>query len=121
MQINKEPGGIHSIQSYSDTEIKINGVIYTTNLIICRDEIILDWSIGQLSALDDDFLTPILNTQPEVIIIGHNQTGAQPPIKVLQHLSQKRIGLECMSIGAACRTFNVLLSEDRKVTLGIIL
>ncbi|HAU0934786.1 TPA: hypothetical protein JBH70_12550, partial [Legionella pneumophila] len=54
------------------------------------------------------------------IIIGHLQTGKTLPVTLISQLSQKRIGIECMSIGAACRTYNVLLSEHRAVVAGFI-
>jgi uncharacterized protein len=119
MQINKQPADINTIQSYSDSEIKLNSIIYNTNLIITSDKIISDWPVNALSELKKEAIESIIDSV-EIIIVGHNNTGIQPPMAILQDLSKKRIGLECMSIGAACRTFNVLLSEDRKAALAII-
>ncbi|WP_133129680.1 Mth938-like domain-containing protein [Legionella yabuuchiae] len=120
MQINKEPVEIHSIRSYSEHEVTINSQVYHSNLIVCRDSIITDWQAASLQTLDLDLMKPVLETSPEVIIIGHTQSGVLVPLEILMALSQQRIGLEAMSLGAACRTFNILLSEGRNVTLGII-
>ncbi len=62
----------------------------------------------------------LLQLQPEVILIGYNGHN-KLLIELIQDLAKKKIGLECMSIGAACRTFNILLSEGRKVVAGFIL
>ena len=121
MHIQQEPPDQQSIQAYSNSEIKINSIIYSKSLIVSREQIILDWDIRLISDLSETLLEPILNQQPEVIIIGHNESGKRPPFSIHAFLSQHRIGLECMSIGAASRTFNVLLSEERAVVAGFIL
>ncbi|MCP0913489.1 MULTISPECIES: Mth938-like domain-containing protein [Legionella] len=120
MQITREQRDKHSIQGYSETEIKINSVVYTQNLWVSRETINADWRPQTIRELNVAILEPLLVLQPEVIVIGHNTGGAQPPVEVLQHLSKLKIGLECMNIGAASRTFNILLSEGRAVALGII-
>lgn len=120
MQINLESTDKHSIQAYSETELHIDSQSYQANLVVSSQEIIQDWPIKALKDLDEKLLQPLLKHKPEIIIIGHNQQGQFPPFSVRQSLSRQRIGLESMSIGAACRTFNVLLSEGRYVVLGII-
>lgn len=62
-----------------------------------------------------------MQVKPEIIIIGHENPGKFPPMEFMSHLSQLQIGMECMSIGAACRTYNVLLSENRAVVAGFIM
>lgn len=121
MHIHKEQAESHSIQSYSDSEIRINGIVYTKSLIQSRTETITNWDIHSIEELNERLLKPILELQPEVIIIGHSETGKLTPLPMIAYLSQHKIGIECMSIGAACRTFNVLLSEDRSVVAGFIL
>jgi len=120
MHISLESNDKHAVQSYSDTEIRINSNDYHKNLIVNADEIITDWPVKSIKMLDIEALTLVLDLKPEIIIIGHSQTGQFAPFPSMQFLSQQRIGLECMSIGAACRTYNVLLSELRNVVLGIM-
>lgn len=120
MNINLETNNSFSIQAYSDSEIHIHSVIYQQNLMVSKQGVISPWSVVDITALTIDSLTDIMAQTPEVIIIGHESTGRFAPYPTLHYLSQHRIGLECMSIGAACRTYNVLLSEYRHVVLGII-
>ncbi len=120
MQINLETADIHAIRSYSESQIKIGETLYQSSLIVSRDEIITPWLIQSLKELNETSLEPLLQFQPEIIIIGHQQTGVMAPIAIMQHLSKLRIGIECMSIGAASRTFNLLLSEHRAVVAGFI-
>lgn len=120
MQIHLEAADKHTIRSYSNLEIKINGILYHENFIVNKEEIITPWPLHSLKELSATDLDLILQLKPEIVIIGH-QALTPPPFAVLAYLSQLKIGLECMSIGAACRTFNVLLSEDRAVVLGVII
>jgi uncharacterized protein len=121
MHINLEASDKHSIQSYSECEIQINLVRYQSSVIVNREEIIADWSVRTIADLDEQTLQPLLKQEPKIILIGHRQQDNFPSSLITQTLASRGIGLECMSIGAACRTFNVLLNEHRDVTLGLIL
>ena len=112
MHIHLEKNEQHAIQSYSEYAVVINQVTYQANLIVNRDTLISPWE--GLSSLE-----PILSLHPEVIIIGHTNPAFQLPLSIRAQLSQLKIGIECMNLGAASRTFNVLLSENRAVVLGI--
>tara|TARA_Y100000588_G_C14124674_1_gene868835 strand:+ start:454 stop:822 length:369 start_codon:yes stop_codon:yes gene_type:complete len=120
MQINKEPRSKHTIESYSDTEIKINGEIYRQNILISKDAIIQNWTEQKISKINSKVLSENLHPQVEILIIGHEDNHLLPNNQLMQYLSQRRVGFEFMSIGAACRTFNILLSEERHAVLGII-
>lgn len=120
MDIQKQILPVNAIQSYTTAEISINDKIYNQSLLVsaeqiwtpwrprhCQDIQISDWEILSLKGF-------------EVIIIGHHENTIQLPNAVRQYLSQYQIGIEVMGVGAACRTFNILLSEERHVLLGLI-
>ena len=111
MHIHLEKNAPHAIQSYSDTAVIINDITYQDNLIVSANALISPW---------DTQIEAMLPLNPEVIILGHTSTSFQLPIAVRAQLSKLKIGIECMNLGAACRTFNILLSEDRAVVLGIV-
>lgn len=121
MNINLEAAELHAVQAYSDNKIQINSIIYENSLIVSPKEIITDLAINNIEDIDAHYLSVLLKIKPELIIIGHKNTGKFPPLTIISELSQHRIGIECMSIGAACRTYNVLLSEHRMVVAGFIL
>jgi uncharacterized protein len=121
MHISLENPEQHAVQAYSDHEIKINSIIYSKSFIVSRQEIITEIQISSINTMGEDYLELLLKYQPEVIIIGHQERITSPPMNLLARLSQLGVGMECMSVGAACRTYNVLLSEERSVVAGIIL
>lgn len=121
MHIQQEAPDKHTIQSYTDTSITVNTVLYQHSVIVSPTLIIDDWPVHTLAALNETSLEPLRHGHPEIIIIGIHQPKAPLPLALIAQLSKERIGIECMSIGAACRTFNVLLGEQRRVVVGIIL
>lgn len=120
MHINLEANEPHAIQAYDHHTVQINSVLYGQSLIVSRQKIINNLSIKNIDCMDDDYFHLLTQLNPEVIIIGHLETGKFPPIEIITRFAQARIGVECMSLGAACRTYNILLSEQRAVVAGFI-
>lgn len=121
MQINLERPDIHSIQSYSDKQIIIDGHTYNSSVIVCRHSIDDCWQKKHIQEINEEDVERMLQSNPKVVIIGHCHPGQFPSDDIRLLFASKGIGLECMGIGAACRTFNVLLSELRDVTLALII
>lgn len=119
MHIQREAPDTNTIRSYSNKEIIVGEATYEHSLVITGETIITPWNVHSLLDLNVTTMEPLLQFKPEIIIIGH-QTSGQLAIELMLYLSKLRIGMECMSIGAASRTFNVLLSEHRNVIAGII-
>ncbi len=120
MQINMESPDKHTIQSYDNTHIVVNNTSFNHSVIINHEIIISPWLIRSVNEITEEHLSPLLDLKPEVIIIGHNQPMSRIPFPMIELLAKQRIGIECMSIGAASRTFNLLLSEQRAVIAGIV-
>jgi uncharacterized protein len=121
MQINRETGNQNAIQSYSDTSITINHESYTKSIIVSSDKIIPYWPVEDIEHLTNLLMQPILELEPEIILIGHEGRAGFLPIPLVQSLTKQRISIEAMSIGAACRTFNVLICESRAVVCGLMI
>lgn len=120
MHIHIEARNEHSIRSYNDAHIIVGETTYEQSIIVSK-ELILPWSITSFRELSLPHLTPLIESKPEIILIGHRERSAPLPVQIMAQLSKDRIGMECMDIGAACRTFNVLLAEGRNVFIGLIL
>ncbi|MDX2345288.1 MAG: MTH938/NDUFAF3 family protein [Legionella sp.] len=113
MQIQLEAHETHTIQAYSHTEIKINHIAYDSNFIISRDTLITPWVL-------QDSLNLILDLKPEILIFGTNTPDFLRRSDIIRQFAEKQIGVECMARDAACRTFNLLLSEHRRVVAGFL-
>lgn len=124
MQIQFETAETFAIQSYSQSKVTINEGIYEHSLIVSKEGILTDWPIKSIMELENKkielLLTALGDKLPEIIIVGHENLGAFAPNTSRELFMKKQIGFESMSIGAACRTYNVLLSESRRVVMGLI-
>ena len=112
--------GTNFIRAYEPGEIRITERVIRTNCIVTADSL-LEWSVQSIAALTPADLEPLLAMKPEIVILGSGATQVFPEPAIMGALLSRGIGCEVMNTGAACRTYNVLVSEDRKVAAGLIL
>jgi len=111
----------YKISGYDHDSIGINGLPHTQSLVLSPMELLNDWAPSKYSELSADHLDAIYAMKPEIIIIGTGQKQIFPPSEVLRRLAKEQIGYEIMDTQAACRTFNILMAEDRTVVAGMFL
>ncbi len=109
------------IRSYQAGVININDQSYRSSLIVSRQKLFTDWAINSLETLDDTTLAPLIALEPEIIILGGGDNLCFPESGQLANIINLNIGYEIMTTAAACRTFNVLCSENRNVVAGLII
>ncbi len=111
----------HRITSYSDQTVSINETVYQQSLILTADSMHSPWPVSSISDLDADSLAPIFESEPAVVLLGTGPRQQFPEARIFGLFGERGIGLEVMDNGALCRTFNILVAEDRAVTAAIIL
>lgn len=120
MRLNKDPHhGEFVINSYEVGIIIINKACYNHSLIVSSSKIIDNWSPQDITELKSEHITPILSMNPEVVILGTGSKLIFPDQAILAPLYNNNIGVEVMDTQAACRTFNVLMAEDRKAVAAL--
>jgi uncharacterized protein len=80
-----------------------------------------DWPPRTIEELTVEHLSPLFELAPEVVVLATGSRQKFPRAALRAEFATRRIGLEVMEIGAACRTFNVLVSEERRVLAAILL
>ena len=93
----------------------------TQSIIISGQELISDWEPASLAELTIKHIDIISSLEPELVLLG---TGARlqfPANEILTPLHQRGIGIEVMDTAAACRTFNILMSEGRNVVAALLM
>ncbi|TNF33974.1 MAG: hypothetical protein EP315_07825 [Gammaproteobacteria bacterium] len=113
--------GTNIIHGYNHSGININGVVYSTSLVVSNHELVTDWPVPAIDELETQHLDIILQSEPEVIIIGTGKRLQFPAPELYRSVLERGMAIEFMDSGAACRTYTILLSENRRVTAGIIL
>lgn len=108
------------IRSYGDGIITIGSQQYARSLILTPDRLVDDWRPQQVAELLREDFTPILELQPEVLVLGTGTTLKFPSPALTARLLQTGTGVEVMDTAAACRTYNILLSEQRHVVAALL-
>lgn len=91
------------------------------SFVLAPNRLIEGWSVADVRTLSIDDLAPLLELQPELIVLGCGASQAFPPPATLAACLGRGIGLESMTNAAAARTFNVLAGEGRRVVAGFVL
>jgi uncharacterized protein len=111
----------HLIRGYSDHEIIIGETRVTRSCLITATELITDWPPASFADLELVHLEGTLAQSPQLLLIGTGPTQRFAPASLRRALAQRGVGLEAMQLGAACRTFNVLVQEERRVAAALFL
>lgn len=120
MQINLDSGSGFVITAYNDDGIQINDGIYSDNILITPNKLHTQWPANALNTLTIDHLLPHIDSSTELVLIGQKTFNHTPSMSLIEALSKRRIGFEFMALGAACRTYSVLNSENRQFIAGFI-
>lgn len=121
MKLTQETGSGNHIRSYQDHQVRINDATYDQSIIVTAEQLVTDWAPQDISELEERHLQAILDLEPEVVILGTGIKQQFPDRTILQRLLKAGIGVEVMATDAACRTYNVLMAEDRRVAAALFL
>ncbi|MDX1795280.1 MAG: Mth938-like domain-containing protein [Hydrogenovibrio sp.] len=112
---------ILTVKKYQPGFAKINDMSVTESFYMNQKQLIENWGCRDIDELTEHHLDQVLMVQPEIIILGTGEKQSFPPAKLFSYCAQKGVGLEVMDNAAACRTYNVLTTEEREVALALIL
>lgn len=121
MKINLESNaGRNFIRSYAPGKVTINDRICTRSLIVMPQNL-LEWPPVRFADMLTTHFQMIADMKPEMVILG---TGARirfPAPALTRALVEAQIGLEVMDTGAACRTYNILMGDGRRVAAALLM
>ena len=112
--------GVNTITRYESGRVNIRDRSFDTSLIIFPNTIVTDWPARRADTLGGADFKAIVEYGPEVLILGTGETQVFPEPAIFATLMDLGIGFEVMDNAAACRTYNILLAEDRQVALALI-
>jgi uncharacterized protein len=112
---------LNFIRSYSSEEVRIAEHSIRSSCIVMANALIANWPPATLDDLQVNHLEPIFELQPELVLLGTGARQRFPPAEVRAAFAAQKIGMEAMDLGAACRTFNILVQEDRRVAAALFL
>lgn len=115
-QSGKEP----YFTSYGDGYVAVSGERYEHNLLVMPGHAVERWEVAGFETLSSADFAALLALEPEVVVLGTGAALRFPHPSVTGPLTAAGVGIEVMDTRAACRTYNILLSEDRKVVAAIL-
>jgi len=119
MEIAREHAEPNVVRAWEPGRVRIGTKWVEGHVIVSADRVITGWAVTSAQAIDVDALGPALELDPEIILVGTGPDVLLPNIGLMRSLAERSIGLETMTTPAACRTFNVLLNEHRRVVVAL--
>lgn len=110
-----------TVTAYDDGGVEINAKRFTHSLLVLPEVPPVVWPVASFAALTPAHFSQIEVILPDVVILGTGQRQHFVQPALIAGLLARRIGVECMDSKAACRTYNILMTEGRKVVLGLII
>ena len=108
-----------TVRGYAPGEIDVAGQKIRAPCIVSAARLITDWAVASSAALDMLALAPLLALRPNVVLIGADAADVAAGGALRRALEARGVAFEVMNLGAACRTYNVLVQERREVVAGL--
>ncbi len=115
------PQGRQVVESYGSGRFRISGAVWTGSVLL-RPDAALSWSVADFRDLTLESLMPLTEGEdiPEILLIGCGNRAEFLPRALREAIRAEGMVADAMDTGAACRTYNVLMAEDRRVAAALI-
>ena len=112
--------GLNVFTAYGDDYVAVNHEKHLKNLIVLPENIIPEWSTATVETLAAEDMQKLLELGTEIILLGTGSRLRFPSGALLRPFANAGIGLDVMDLQAACRTYNILAAEGRKVAAALL-
>lgn len=112
--------GVNVVSAFAPGQIVVNAQPWGGSVIVPWRGEVQSWPPGQPDALEVHHMAALLQLNPEVVLYGSGPSLRFPPPALMRALIDARVGYETMDSAAACRTYNVLATEGRRVVLAVL-
>jgi len=110
-----------TVTGYDASGVEINAERFNYSLLVMPETPPRPWNVTRFEDLTAEHFERIAADEPDVVILGTGERQRFVHPRLVKSLLDKRTGVESMDSQAACRTYNVLMGEGRKVTLALII
>jgi uncharacterized protein len=112
-------GAVNTITAYGDDYVMVNGQRRDSSLIVTPEQL-LPWNVSAFQDLKEEDFKGLTALGVDILLLGTGSKQRFPHPRLTAPLAAARIGVEVMDSKAACRTYNVLVAEERKVALALL-
>ncbi len=124
MKLHADKPDVQTITAYGEGWIAVDGQRHQTSLVIGSSGRLAPWGCSRFDELTTDHFDSLLLLSPEppeLVVFGSGNRLRFPHPALVKGLIERRIGLETMDTAAACRTYNILAGEGRRVVVALLL
>ncbi|VXB95048.1 conserved hypothetical protein [Burkholderia sp. 8Y] len=122
MKLHQESSGaLNTITSYGEGFVAVNLQRHEGSVIVVPDAPVQSWPVAAFDSLTPENFDALVAAAPEVVIFGSGSKLRFPHPRLIAKLAKHHIGVETMDFGAACRTYNILMSEGRRVAAALLI
>jgi uncharacterized protein len=124
MKLHPDKPDVQIITAYGDGWVAVDGQKYQSSLMLSSSGRLVAWdcaAFDELAADHFDSLLTLYTEPPELVVFGSGTRLRFPRPALLRGLVDRRIGIETMDTAAACRTYNILAGEGRRVVAALLL
>jgi uncharacterized protein len=112
--------GLNAVTAYGPGHVMINEQRFERGLVLMPERIVEGWAVAGFAGLDEAQMRQLVELAPELVLLGTGARQRFPAPALLRPLVEARIGFEIMDLPAACRTYNILMAEGRRVAAALI-
>lgn len=122
MKFSLDDGGNgYVVQSYGEQGVVINQRCFKQSLVLLPERLIDDWRPQRFDELRESDFDGLARLAPDLVLLGTGDRQRFPAPPLYRALLAAGIGIEIMGTPAACRTYNILMSEGRRVAAALLL
>jgi uncharacterized protein len=114
------PGETRLFTAHGPGHVMVNGERYDRSIVVLAEAVRNDWTVANFDALSEPHFSYFLALEPDVLLLGTGARQRFPHPRLYRALTDAGIGVECTDTPAACRTYNILVAEDRRVIAAIL-
>lgn len=112
---------LNTVTAYGDGYLEVNAVRYEHSILLMPTGAVEPWPVTEFSQLTQQHFLAMLGRTPEVILVGTGRRQRFVHPRLWAELAQRHLGVEAMDTAAACRTYNILMTEGRMVLAALLL
>ena len=109
------------ITGYDSNWVEVNQERYHSSLIMTPNQLLLEWPVKSIKDIKENSFEAIESLNIEIILLGTGNIQEHLEPRLIEYFSKKNIAIESMNNQSACRTYNILANEERKVLLALML
>jgi uncharacterized protein len=111
----------NTVTGYGEGYLEVNGRRFAHPLLLLPEAEVVAFGCDRFEALGAEHFEAIAELAPQVVLLGTGERQKFVRPELARALTERRIGIECMDTRAACRTYNILMAEGRKVAAALLL